>query len=269
MAQDPDLAFGSAYVPQGIGADLIATLDGWTREDVDRFAVESQRRAVQAQEKGYFDRSVVPVKDLNGLTILERDDFIKPHTSLEGLAALKPAFQGMGALGFDAVALRKYPQVARIEHVHTAGNASGIVDGASAVLIGSEQAGKDLGLTPRGRIICAAVLSTDPVIMLAGPGPAAKACLKKAGLKVADIDLWEINEAFASVALRYMRDLDIDPAITNVNGGAIALGHPLGATGAMLVGTVLDELERRHLRRAMVSLCVAGGMGISTLIERV
>ena len=269
MAQDPDLAFSSAYVPQGIGADLIATLDGWTREDVDRFAVESQRRAAQAQEKGYFDRSVVPVKDLNGLTILERDDFIKPNTSLEGLAALKPAFQGMGALGFDAVALRKYPQVARIEHVHTAGNASGIVDGASAVLIGSEQAGKELGLTPRGRIVCAAVLSTDPVIMLAGPSPAAKACLKKAGLKVADIDLWEINEAFASVALRYMRDLDIDPAITNVNGGAIALGHPLGATGAMLVGTVLDELERRHLRRAMVSLCVAGGMGISTLIERV
>jgi len=269
LAQDPELAFRSGYVPQGIAADLIATLEGWSREQVDAFALQSQRRAARARDSGWFDRSVVPVRDGNGLLILERDDFIKPDTSAADLATLKPAFQALGDLGFDAVALRKYTSLDRIEHVHTAGNASGIVDGASAVLLGSERAGRELGLTPRARVVCAAVLATDPVLMLAGPGPAAKKCLARAGLSAADIDLWEINEAFAAVAMRYMKDLDIDPASTNVNGGAIALGHPLGATGAMLIGIALDELERRGLRRAMISLCIAGGMGISTIIERV
>ena len=212
---------------------------------------------------------MVPVRDYNGLTVLDRDDFIKPDTSMEGLAALKSSFGLMGQFGFDDVILAKYTTLDRINHVHTPGNSSGIVDGASAVLIGSEKAGKDLGLKPRGRIVATAVLSTDPTIMLIGPGPAAKKCLGKAGLQVSDIDLWEINEAFAAVALRYMKDLGIDHAITNVNGGAIAMGHPLGATGAMLVSTMLDELERRNLKRAMLSLCVGGGMGISTIIERV
>lgn len=269
MASDPAFAAKTGFVPQGIGADTIATLEGWDREAVDRFAMESQRRAAHARDSGYFDRSVVPVVDESGLTILERDDFIKPHTTLEGLGGLNASFEMIGQFGFDDVILRKYPMLDHIEHVHTPGNSSGIVDGSSAVLIGSEKAGKDLGMTPRGRIVATAVLATDPVIMLTGPGPAAKKCLDKAGLKKEDIDLWEINEAFASVALRYMRDLDIDHEITNVNGGSIAMGHPLGATGAMLVSIVLDELERRDLRRAMLSLCVGGGMGISTIIERV
>ncbi|WP_275629464.1 acetyl-CoA C-acetyltransferase [Pseudomonas sp. 273] len=267
--QDPEVAFKLQSVPQGIGADLLAMLDGYSREDIDRFALQSQRRAAQARDNGYFDRSVVPVRDLNGLLVLERDEFIKPATTLEGLAQLKPSFAAMGKAGYDDVALRKYPQVARIEHIHTAGNSSGIVDGASATLLGSERAGRDLGLTPRGRIVATAVLSTEPTLMLAGPGPAAKKALAKAGLTVADIDLFEINEAFASVALRFMRDLGISAEITNVNGGAIALGHPIGATGAMLVGTVLDELERRNLKRGLVALCVGGGMGIATIIERV
>ena len=269
MASDPAFAAKTGFVPQGIGADTIATLEGWDREAVDRFAMESQRRAAHARDSGYFDRSVVPVVDESGLTILERDDFIKPDTTLEGLGGLNASFEMIGQFGFDDVILRKYPMLDHIDHVHTPGNSSGIVDGSSAVLIGSEKAGKDLGLTPRGRIVATAVLATDPVIMLIGPGPAAKKCLEKAGLKKEDIDLWEINEAFASVALRYMRDLEIDHEITNVNGGSIAMGHPLGATGAMLVSTVLDELERRDLRRAMLSLCVGGGMGISTIIERV
>ena len=269
MFQDPEFLLQQRVPPQGIGADLIATLEGWTRKDVDAFAVTSQQRAAQARDNGYFDRSVVPVKDINGVTLLAHDDFIKPNTTLEILGGLKPAFEAMGALGFDDLALSKYTSVSKINHVHTGGNSSGIVDGASAVLIGSEQAGKDLGLTPRGRIVATAVLATDPIIMLIGPGPAAKQCLKKAGLTKDDIDLWEINEAFASVALRYMQDLDIPHERTNVNGGAIALGHSLGATGGMLVSTMLDELERRGLKRAMLSLCVAGGMGISTIIERV
>ena len=212
---------------------------------------------------------MVPVVDSNGLTILEKDDFIKPDTTLEGLAGLRASFEMMGQFGFDDVILSKYTTLEKINHVHTPGNSSGIVDGSSAVLIGSEQAGKDLGLTPRGRIVATAVLSTDPIIMLTGPGPAAQKCLRTAGLEKSDIDLWEINEAFASVAMRYMKDLGIDHEVTNVNGGAIAMGHPLGATGAMLVSTMLDELERRNLKRAMLSLCVGGGMGISTIIERV
>ncbi len=269
MGGDPAFSIKAGFVPQGIGADTIATLGGWDREDVDAYAVESQRRAAHARDSGYFDRSVVPVKGEGGLTILDKDDFIKPGTTMEVLGALKPSFVAMGAYGFDDIILRKYNTLDRIDHVHTPGNSSGIVDGAAAILIGSEQAGKDLGLTPRARVVATAVTATDPIIMLIGPGPAARKCLKKAGLSPADIDLWEINEAFAAVPLRYMQDLDIDHEITNVAGGAIAMGHPLGATGAMLLSTVLDELERRNLRRAMLSLCVGGGMGISTIIERV
>lgn len=269
MGGDAAFSMKTGFVPQGIGADTIATLEGWSREDVDRYAVESQRRAAFARDHGYFDKSVVPVVDSNGLTILEKDDFIKPDTTLEGLAGLRASFEMMGQFGFDDVILSKYTTLEKINHVHTPGNSSGIVDGSSAVLIGSEQAGKDLGLTPRGRIVATAVLSTDPIIMLTGPGPAAQKCLRTAGLEKSDIDLWEINEAFASVAMRYMKDLGIDHEVTNVNGGAIAMGHPLGATGAMLVSTMLDELERRNLKRAMLSLCVGGGMGISTIIERV
>jgi acetyl-CoA C-acetyltransferase len=269
MGADAGFAMKSGFVPQGIGADTVATLEGYSRQDVDAYAVESQRRAAHARDNGYFDKSVVPVLDQNGVTILQRDDFIKPGTNLETLGGLKASFEMMGQFGFDDIILRKYNELDKINHVHTPGNSSGIVDGASAVLIGSEKAGKDLGLTPRARIVATAVLATDPIIMLIGPGPAAKKCLQKAGLTPADIDLWEINEAFAAVALRYMQDLDIDHAITNVNGGAIAMGHPLGATGAMLVSTMLDELERRNLKRGMLSLCVGGGMGISTIIERV
>lgn len=269
MSSDPAFAAKTGFVPQGIGADTIATLAGWSREDVDRFAVESQRRAAHARDNGYFDKSVVPVCDESGLPILEKDDFIKPGTTIETLGGLNASFEMIGQFGFDDVILRKYPMLDHIDHVHTPGNSSGIVDGSSAVLIGSEKAGKDLGLTPRARIVATAVLATDPVIMLTGPGPAAKKCLEKAGMKKEDIDLWEINEAFASVALRYIQDLGIDHEVTNVNGGAIAMGHPLGATGAMLVSIMLDELERRDLRRGMLSLCVGGGMGISTIIERV
>ena len=266
--QDAAFSIDTSVVPQGIGADTIATLDGYSREDVDAFALESQRRASQARDRGYFDRSVVPVKDVNGLTILERDDFIKPETTMEGLRNLRASFEQMGSMGYDDIVVKKYNTLDRIDHVHTAGNSSGIVDGASAVLIGNEKAGKDLGLTPRARIVAGSILARDPIIMLAAPGPSAKKCLRTAGLAASDIDLWEINEAFASVAMRYMRDLDINPAITNVNGGAIAMGHPLGATGAMLLSTMLDELERRDLKRGMLSLCVGGGMGISCIIER-
>ncbi|MFV8819393.1 acetyl-CoA C-acetyltransferase [Haliea sp. E17] len=266
---DPEMSFHDRAAPQGIGADTIATLGGWSREDVDAFALQSQHRAAAARDQGYFDRSVVPVTDLNGMTILARDEFIKPDTTMEALAGLKPSFEMLGSMGFDDVVLSKYPQIPVINHVHTPGNSSGIVDGASAVLIGSEAVGRELNLTPRGRVVATAVLASDPTIMLLGPAPAARKALAKAGLQVGDIDLWEINEAFASVALRFMRDLDISPEITNVNGGAIALGHPLGATGAMLVGTVLDELERRGLKRALVALCVGGGQGIATIIERV
>jgi acetyl-CoA C-acetyltransferase len=267
--QDPEIAFQLGSAPQGIGADLLATLDGYSREDVDAFALESQKRATLARDSGWFDRSVVPVRDVNGQVLLQRDEFIKPQTTMEGLGQLKPSFEGMGKFGYDDIAIRKYPQVARIRHVHTAGNSSGIVDGASAVLLGSERAGKDLGLKPRGRVVATAVLSTEPTIMLTGPGPAAKKVLAKAGMTTRDIDLFEINEAFASVVLRFMRDLDITPEVTNVVGGAIALGHPIGATGGMLVGTMLDELERRGLKRALCALCVGGGMGIATIIERV
>ena len=268
-AQDPATNFATGFVPQGIGADLIATLGGWSREDVDRFALASQQRAAAAQAAGRFDRSVIAVEDEIGLPVLDRDEFIKPRTTLEGLSQLKLAFGELGAMGFDAVALARYPQVERIEHVHTAGNSSGIVDGAAAVLIGSEAKGRALGLAPRGRIVATALSGADPTIMLTGPMPASRKALAKAGLTIDDIDLFEVNEAFAAVPMRFMAEMGVPHEKVNVNGGAIALGHPLGATGAMLLGTLLDELERRQLKRGLITLCVGGGMGIATVIERV
>ena len=269
MAEDPETNIRTGFVPQGIGADLIATMEGWSRDDVDAFAVRSQKNAAHARDSGWFDRSVVPVKDENGLTILERDDFIKADTDMQKLGALKASFAAMGEAGYDAIALRKYPEVERIDHVHTPGNSSGIVDGASLVLLGNEKAGKDLGLTPRGRVVSIALTATEPTIMLTGPGPASKKALAKAGLSIDDIDLVEINEAFASVALRLQRDLDVPDEKLNVVGGAIAMGHPLGATGGCLISTMLDELERRNLKRALLCMCVGGGMGIASIIERV
>jgi acetyl-CoA C-acetyltransferase len=269
-AMDPATAFDTSFVPQGIGADLIATLGGWTRDDVDTYAAESNARAAKAWANGYFANSVVPVRDLNGLTVLDHDELIRPGTTVESLAGLRPSFAQMGAdAGFDDVALEKYHWVERIDHVHHAGNSSGIVDGAALMAIGTEQVGTDLGLTPRARIVAAAVSGSDPTIMLTGPAPAARKALARAGLEVDDIDLFEINEAFAAVAMRFMRDMDITPEITNVNGGAIAMGHPLGATGAMILGTLIDELERRDLRYGLATLCVGGGMGIATVVERV
>lgn len=268
-AMDPRTALDTHFVPQGIGADLIATVEGWNREDVDTYAAESQARAAKAQANGYFDSSVIPVRDLNGLTVLERDEFIRPGTTVESLSSLKPSFAFHGDLGFDDVALQKYHWLEKINHVHHAGNSSGIVDGASLIAIGSEQVGTDLGLTPRARVIATAVSGADPTIMLTGPAPAARKALAKAGLSVEDIDLFEINEAFAAVAMRFMRDMGICHEITNVNGGAIAMGHPLGATGAMILGTLVDELERRDLRRGLATLCVGGGMGIATIVELV
>ena len=268
-AQDPQTNLDTDFVPQGIGADLIATLYGFSREDVDAFALESQKRASRAREGGYFAGSIVPVKDFLDQTILDQDEFIKPHTTLEGLASLKPAFEQMGGMGFDQVAMQRYPQVARIHHVHHAGNSSGIVDGAAAILIGSEAAGKTHGFTPRARIVATALSGADPTIMLTGPMPAVRKALAKAGMTVDQIDLFEINEAFAAVALRFMQDLKIPHDKVNVNGGAIAMGHPLGATGAMILNTVIDELHRRKLRFGLASLCVGGGMGIATIVERV
>ena len=269
MAFEPKVNLRTQFVPQGIGADLIATLGGHSREDVDAFALESQRRASHASSQGYF-KSIVPVIDQNGLDILANDEHIRPNTTMDDLSALKPAFEMIGNLGYDAVALGKYTEVEAINHVHTAGNSSGIVDGAAAVLIGSEAKGKDLRLTPRAKIISAATVSTDPTIMLTGPGPASKKALKKAGMQIEDIDLIEANEAFAAVILRFIEDMRLENnEKVNVNGGSIAMGHPLGATGAMLLGTVIDELERRDLNTALITLCVAGGMGIGTIIERV
>lgn len=269
FAEDPETALATGFVPQGIGADLIATIEGWSRDDVDAFAVESHKRAAHARDSGWFDRSVVPIRDENGLMILERDDFIRADTDMQRLGALKPSFATMGKLGFNSVALMKYPEVEQINHVHTPGNSSGIVDGASLVMVGNEQVGKDLGLTPRGRVLSVALTGTEPTIMLTGPGPASKKALAKAGLTMDDIDLVEINEAFASVALRLQRDLDVPDEKLNVVGGAIAMGHPLGATGGCLVSTMLDELERRKLKRALICMCVGGGMGVASIIERV
>ncbi|MDI1238255.1 MAG: acetyl-CoA C-acetyltransferase [Polaromonas sp.] len=268
-AQDPETNSATAFVPQGIGADLIATIEGFSRADVDAFALESQKRATQARAAGYFDRSVVPVKDFLDQTILAQDEFIKPHTTLEGLASLRPAFEQMGGMGFDQVALTRYPQVERIHHVHHAGNSSGIVDGAAAVLVGSEAAGKTHGLTPRARIVAAALSGADPTIMLTGPMPAARKALAKAGLTIDQIDLFEVNEAFAAVVMRFMKEMKVPHDKVNVNGGAIAMGHPLGATGAMILGTLIDELHRRRLRYGLATLCVGGGMGIATIVERI
>ncbi|WP_224392503.1 acetyl-CoA C-acetyltransferase [Pseudonocardia sp. ICBG1293] len=269
-AMDPDTAYETGFVPQGIGADLIATLEGYSRADVDTFAVESQTRAAKAWADGRFANSIIPVKDRNGLTILDRDEHIRAGATVEALGGLKPSFEMMGRDGgFDAVALQKYHWVEKIDHVHHAGNSSGIVDGAALTLIGTEAAGKANGLTPRARIVATALSGADPTIMLTGPAPAARKALAKAGLSVEDIDLFEINEAFAAVALRFMKDMGVSHEITNVNGGAIAMGHPLGATGAMILGTLVDELERRDLRRGLATLCVGGGMGIATIVERV
>jgi len=267
-ASDPATALKTGFVPQGIGADLIATIEGWTRADVDAYAAESHHRAAKAWANGYFNGAIVPVRDQNGLVVLDHDETIRPDTTADSLAGLKPSFADIGAqAGFDDVALEKYHWVEKIDHVHHAGNSSGIVDGASLVAIGTEEIGTQLGLTPRARIVATAVSGADPTIMLTGPAPAARKALAKAGLEVGDIDLFEINEAFAAVAMRFMRDMGISHEITNVNGGAIAMGHPLGATGAMILGTLVDELQRRDLRRGLATLCVGGGMGIATIVE--
>ncbi len=267
-AMDPITNYDTMFVPQGIGADLIATIDGFSREDVDRFAVASQQRAAKAWETGAFKKSIVPVKDRNGITVLAADEQVRP-TTLEGLAKLTPSFTIIGEMGgFDAVALQKYHYVESITHVHTAGNSSGIVDGAALMLIGSEARGKELGLKPRARVVATALSGADPLIMLAGPMPASRKALAKAGLRVDQIDLFEVNEAFASVVMRFMREMEVPHDRVNVNGGAIAMGHPLGATGCMILGTLLDELERRQLRYGLATLCVGGGMGIATIIER-
>ncbi|WP_067650806.1 acetyl-CoA C-acetyltransferase [Nocardia harenae] len=270
MFTDPATVYDLNIVPQGIGADLIATIEGFSRHDVDAYAVRSQQRAEAAWSGGYFAKSVVPVVDMNGVPILEHDEHRRPGTTVESLAGLRPSFAAAGAAaGFDAVATQRYPWLERVEHVHHGGNSSGIVDGAALVLIGNEQAGERFGMAPRARIVATAVTGTDPTIMLTGPTPAAAKVLALSGLTVADIDLFELNEAFASVVLKFQKDLDIPDEKLNVNGGAIAMGHPLGATGAMLVGTMVDELERRGERRALINLCVGGGMGIATIIERV
>jgi acetyl-CoA C-acetyltransferase len=268
-AMDPATNMHTHFVPQGIGADLIATLEGFSRTDVDAFALRSQQKAARARADGSFNKSLVPVTDQNGILILDHDEFIRADSTLEGLGKLKPSFEMMGQMGFDASALRKYSHVERIEHIHTPGNSSGIVDGAALMLIGSEAKGKELGLKARGRIVATAVTSTDPTIMLTGPAPATRKALAKAGLNVNDIDLFEVNEAFASVVMKFMKDMGVSEDKVNVNGGSIAMGHPLGATGCAILGTLLDELEKRNLRYGLATLCVGGGMGIATIIERV
>ncbi len=266
---DPATNAATGFVSQGVSADLIATIGGFSRENVDAFALNSQLKATAARENGYFDKSVVPVKDASGLTILDHDEFIKPYTTMEGLGKLRPSFEMMGKMGMDQVALAKYPEVKAIDHVHTPGNSSGIVDGAAAILIGSEQVAKDLGLTPRARIVAVAVTSTEPTIMLTGPAPATYKALEKAGMTMDQIDLFEVNEAFASIVMRFQAETNVPWEKINVNGGSIAMGHPLGATGAMITSTVIDELERRQLKYGLCTLCIGGGMGIATIVERV
>ena len=266
---DPETNMHSNFVPQGIGADLIATLEGFSRADVDAFALRSQQKAARASADGSFAKSLVPVADQNGIVLLDHDELIRGDSTLEGLGKLKPSFEMMGLMGFDATALRVYSHVERIEHVHTPGNSSGIVDGAALMLIGSEAKGKELGLKPRARIVATAVTGTDPTIMLTGPAPATRKALAKAGLSIDDIDLFEVNEAFASVVMKFMKDMGVSESKVNVNGGSIAMGHPLGATGCAILGTLLDELEKRQLRYGLATLCVGGGMGIATIIERI
>lgn len=268
-SMDPETSLATDYMPQGIGADLIATLDGYSREDVDTFAARSHQRAAAAWQRGAFNKSVVPVCDRNGMLLLDKDQLVRPDCSVSSLAKLNPVFARLGDAAFDSVAKRRYPQVGQIQHVHTPGNASGIVDGAALVLVGSAETGVKWGLKPRARIVATAVVGADPTIMLTGPVPATKKALAVAGLTIADIDLFEVNEAFAAVVMRFMRELNVSPEIVNVNGGSIAMGHPLGATGAIILGTLLDELEARNLKRGLVTLCVGGGMGIATIIERV
>jgi acetyl-CoA C-acetyltransferase len=269
-ASDPETNYQLGFVPQGIGADLIATIEGFSREDVDAYAAQSQDRAAAAWSGGYFAKSVVPVRDQNGLLILDNDEHMRPGTTVESLGQLRTAFDGVGEMGgFDAVALQRYHNVEKINHVHTGGNSSGIVDGAALVLVGSEAAGKAQGLTPRARVVAAATSGADPLIMLTGPTPATRRVLERTGLTIDDMDLVEINEAFASVVLKFQKDFNIPDEKLNVNGGAIAMGHPLGATGAMITGTMVDELERRGARRALITLCIGGGMGVATIIERV
>jgi acetyl-CoA C-acetyltransferase len=269
-AMDPETAYDTYFVPQGIGADLIATTEGFTRDDVDAYAVQSQERAAAAWSGGRFSKSVVPVRDRNGIVLLDQDEHMRPGTTVESLAKLNPSFAGIGEMGgFDAVALQKYHWVERIDHVHHAGNSSGVVDGAALVLVGDERVGAEIGLTPRARVVATAISGADPTIMLTGPTPATRKVLDTAGLRPEDIDVWELNEAFAAVVLKWVKDLDLDLAKVNVNGGAIAMGHPLGATGAMILGTVVDELERSGGRYGLVTLCIGGGMGLATIIERV
>jgi acetyl-CoA C-acetyltransferase len=270
MAMDPQVAYNSYFVPQGIGADLIATLHGFSREDVDAYAVASQHRAAHAWENGYFSQSVLPIRDHVGEIALDHDETVRANASMESLGSLNPAFAMMGdQAGFDDVAIQRYPEVEAINHVHTAGNSSGIVDGSAAVLVGNAEAGEKMGLKPRARIRAFSSIGSEPTIMLTGPTPASKKALKRAGMNASDIDLWELNEAFASVVLLYMKLMDIPHDKINVNGGAIAMGHPLGATGAIVLGTVLDEIERRDLSTGLVTLCVGAGMGTATIIERV
>ena len=266
---DPETNLNTGFLPQGIGADLIATLEGFSRDDVDEYAVNSHHKAAAAWQKGAFGKSIIPVRDRNGITILEQDELVRADCSTDGLSGLNSSFQMMGEMGFDSVARDKYPQVEQISHVHHAGNSSGIVDGATVLLIGSEEAGRKMGIKPRGKVISTAVVGTDPTIMLTGPAPSARKALAVAGLGFDDIDLFEVNEAFASVVMKFQKDTGVPWEKINVNGGAIAMGHPLGATGAILVGTVLDELEARQQRYGLVTLCVGGGMGIATVIERV
>ena len=268
-AMDPQTNISTGFMPQGIGADLIATLDGFNREEIDQFAMNSHLKAANAWQRKAFAHSVVPVKDRNNLSILEYDETVRADSNMSTLGKLTPSFLKLGQLGFDAVAKQKYPWVERINHVHTPGNSSCIVDGAAALLIGSQHIANRYGLTPRARIVATALVGTDPTIMLTGPAPAARKALALAGLRVSDIDLFEVNEAFASVVMRFQKDMQVDPNKINVNGGAIAMGHPLGATGAMILGTLLDELEARKLRYGLATLCVGGGMGIATIIERV
>jgi acetyl-CoA C-acetyltransferase len=269
-AQDPETAYETGFVPQGIGADLIATIEGFSRTDVDTFAAESQDRAAKAIANGNFNRSIVPVVDINGQVVLDHDEFPRAGTTVESLAGLKPSFAALAEMGgFGAVALQKYHWVEKINHVHTPGNSSGIVDGASLMIVGSEKAGTDNGLTPRARIVSVGVVGSEPTIMLTGPAPSAQKALAKAGLTVDDIDLFEVNEAFAAVVMKFMKDLNVPHEKVNVNGGAIALGHPLGATGAMILGTLVDELEARDLRYGLATLCIGGGMGVATIVERI